>query len=103
MNEVLVAIITAGVSLIGTIITVLMANRQTIAALDKKSETSDVEIKGKIDVIQTEIKTLSERVEKHNTMIERTYELERKAAVAEEQIKVANHRIEDLEKGKVAS
>lgn len=42
------------------------------------------------------------RVEKkqdfHNKVIERTYILERRTDVQEEQIKVANHRIEDLER-----
>ena len=41
------------------------------------------------------------RVEKkqdiHNRIIERTYNLERQANVQDEQIKVINHRIEDLE------
>ena len=37
-------------------------------------------------------------LDKHNNVIERTYKLEELTAVQEEQIKVANHRIEDLEK-----
>ena len=37
------------------------------------------------------------KVDKHNTVIERTYKLEETQAVMEEQIKVANHRIADLE------
>ena len=41
---------------------------------------------------------LTKRVEKHNNVVERTYKLEELTAVQEEQIKVANHRIEDLEK-----
>ena len=35
----------------------------------------------------------------HNNLIERTYALEEKQAVLSEQVKVANHRIDDLEKG----
>lgn len=98
-DAVIVAMVTAGLSLLGTVVTVLAANRSTLAALDKKSETSDIEIQGKIDVIRTEIRTLSDRVEKHNGMIERTAALERRMAVAEERVKVANHRLEDLERG----
>lgn len=97
-NGILVAIITAGVSLIGTIITVLAANRSTIDAMDKKSEVNDTNIQGQINVIHQEIKTLSDRVEKHNSIIERTYRLEEKTALQDEKIKVANHRIDDLEK-----
>lgn len=37
------------------------------------------------------IEQLEKKVEKHNSVVERTY-------VIEEQIKVANHRIDDLEK-----
>lgn len=45
-----------------------------------------------------DINTLSQRVEKHNGVIERTYHLEDNDKLLEEKIKVANHRIEDLEK-----
>ena len=41
---------------------------------------------------------LEKKVEEHNTVIERTYKLEEAQAVMQEQIKVANHRIGDLEK-----
>ncbi len=43
------------------------------------------------------IQQLEEKVEKHNKVIERVYNLEKNEAVIEEEIKVANHRIEDLE------
>lgn len=44
------------------------------------------------------LEQLEKKVDKHNTVIERTYKLEESQAVMEEQIKVANHRITDLEK-----
>ena len=37
-------------------------------------------------------------VDKHNSVIARTYKLEQDYAVVAEQIKVANHRIEDSER-----
>jgi hypothetical protein len=43
------------------------------------------------------IAQLEKKVEKHNTVIERVYDLERHEAVMEEDIKVANKRIGDLE------
>ena len=46
------------------------------------------------------LEQLEKKVDKHNTVIERTYKLEENQAVMEEQIKVANHRIADLENGK---
>ena len=44
------------------------------------------------------IEQLEKKVEKHNSVVERTYKLEQDYAVVTEQIKVANHRIDDLEK-----
>ena len=43
------------------------------------------------------LEELEKKVDKHNQVIERTYELESRADVMDEQIKVANHRIADLE------
>lgn len=56
------------------------------------------------------IEQLEKKVEKHNNLVERTYNLEQKQALLEsalddherlyaEKINVANHRIEDLERG----
>ena len=44
------------------------------------------------------IEQLEKKVDKHNTVIERTYKLEETQAVIQEQIKVVNHRIGDLER-----
>lgn len=44
------------------------------------------------------IQQLEEKVEKHNSLVSRMYEVEKREAVFEEEIKVANHRIDDLEK-----
>lgn len=41
---------------------------------------------------------LEKQVEKHNSIVERTYKLEERTELQEEKIKVANHRIDDLEK-----
>lgn len=51
-----------------------------------------------IALIDYKLTELTKRVDKHNNVIERTYRLEEASAVQEEQIKVANHRIEDLER-----
>jgi hypothetical protein len=40
---------------------------------------------------------LSKRVDKHNHLVERMYNLEQREAVMEEKMDVANHRIADLE------
>ncbi len=49
-------------------------------------------------LISYKLDELTKRVDKHNNVVERTYKLEELTAVQEEQIKVANHRIEDLER-----
>lgn len=48
-------------------------------------------------VTNYKIESLEEEVKKHNNLIERTFKLEEKMAVHDEQIKVVNHRISDLE------
>lgn len=54
---------------------------------------------GGIKLMTYRIEQLEKKVEKHNSVIERTYKLEEAQKVQEEQIKVANHRIDDLERG----
>ena len=48
-------------------------------------------------LINYRIQQLEQKVEKHNSVIERVYKLEQRDAVENEEIKVINHRIEDLE------
>ena len=48
-------------------------------------------------LIAYRLEQLEDKVNKHNNLIERTYKLEEDSAVQAEQIRVANHRISDLE------
>ena len=48
-------------------------------------------------LMEYKLDELTKRVDKHNNVVERTYGIEKRLSVQEEQIKVANHRIEDLE------
>ncbi len=43
------------------------------------------------------IEQLEKKVEKHNQVVDRVYELEKHVDVIDEEIEVANHRISDLE------
>lgn len=79
-GEIIVAIITAGLALVGTIITVRSS-----------SERTQAEVRTEIAIVKTEIKELTREVREHNNFAKRM-------PVVEEQIKVVNHRIEDLEK-----
>lgn len=73
---------------------------------DLKNDVSDMgaNLQQKIAVIELELNytrkdlnTLSSRVEKHNNVIERVYRLEDADRLLDERIKVANHRLDDLE------
>lgn len=82
MSEaVLVAVITGGLSLLGTIITVVMTSSKTYEFLKISQAVTD-----------TKIEELTREVRAHNNFAQRM-------PVVEEQIKVINHRLSDLEKG----
>lgn len=80
-TTIIVAIITGVLTLAGTIITVVAGNRKTSETLKIAQAVTD-----------TKIDQLTAAVEKHNNFASRL-------PVIEEQIKVINHRISDLEKG----
>lgn len=78
-NGVLAAIITGTLSFAGTLITVIAANKKTNENLKISQAVTD-----------TKIEELTREVRSHNNFAMRM-------PVVEEQIKVINHRIEDLE------
>ena len=51
-----------------------------------------------VAILDYRLGQLEAKVEKHNNLVERTYELEKRADVHDEKMKVANHRLDDLEK-----
>lgn len=84
-------VVVAVLSLVGTLAGAYLANRKSTA------------------LIAYRLEELEEKVNKHNQLVERTYKLEQQMEVIEaklegaenlltEKVKVANHRIEDLEK-----
>lgn len=79
METIISSVITGIVAITTCLITQGMANRKTIA------------------LIEFRLGELQKQVEKHNSVIERTYKLEEQTALQEEKIKVANHRISDIE------
>ena len=81
MSEaIIVAIITGGLSLIATIV----SNNRTAQSMDAKLDKQQA-------VTETKLEELTREVRANNNFAQRV-------PVLEEQIKVANHRIEDLEK-----
>ena len=79
METIIAAAITGGLALIGVVITSLMGNRK----IERKLEIHQA-------VTDQKIEDLTREVREHNNFA-------RRMPVVEEQIKVANHRIHDLE------
>lgn len=81
MSEaIIIAIISGGLSLIG----VIVSNSHTAQSMNAKLDKQQA-------VTETKLEELTREVLAHNNFAQRI-------PVLEEQIKVANHRIEDLEK-----
>lgn len=74
-DAIIVALIGLGGSAIGSLFGVLVSSRLT----------------------QYRLEQLEKKVEVHNGVIDRVYKLEQHNEVQDEKIRVANHRIEDLE------
>ena len=86
-----ITIISSLISTLAALGVCLFNNHYTRVQQDKKNEAT-------IALVTYRLEQLEKKVDKHNNLIERTYKLEESHAVMDEQIKVANHRISDLEK-----
>ena len=73
------AIIVALLGLAGTLAGSYLANRKSTA------------------LIAYRLEQLEQKVSKHNNLVERTYALEESVSLMDERVRVANHRIADLE------
>ena len=83
MTEIIVSIITGALTLVGVCVTAWASNRKTGAEVSNKLKTAQA-------VTDTKIEELTREVLLHNNFAQR-------GPVIEEQLKVANHRIKDLE------
>lgn len=81
MEPIVAALITGGLALLGTVITVSAGNRRT----ENSMRTNQAVMESRLDALTGEVR-------KHNHFAQRM-------PVVEEQIKVINHRLADLEKG----
>lgn len=82
MEAIISSIIVGGLALVGVILTNISTNKE----VDRKIERNQA-------VMETKLENLIEEVRKHNNFAV-------KLPVLEEQIKVINHRLTDLEKKK---
>ena len=85
-------------TIIGALISAAAAIIVCMINQNKQAVKMEANLDKWVALTNQEIKNLSERVEKHNNVIERTYKLEERTEVQEEKIKVANNRIADLER-----
>lgn len=73
------AIIVGALALVGTVVGNLIGSSKTAA------------------LVTYRLDQLEKKVQLHNNAVERLYKVEQTVEVQKEQIKVANHRLEDLE------
>ncbi len=92
------ALISSGVTLIVCMLNNCFQQRSQQKKIDVQQQQMRDANKETVDMIDYKLSELTKRVDKHNNVVERTYKLEQAVAVTDEQIKVANHRINDLEK-----
>ena len=64
----------------------------------RRAAQANVDLEVLKAAISSELGSLRREVEKHNNVIERVYDLEARMDVQEERQKVANHRLDDLER-----
>ena len=83
METIISACISAGVTLI---VCMINSSHQREQARAEQEQTRNL--------MEYKLDELTKRVDKHNNVIERTYDIE----LIEEKVKVANHRIVDLER-----
>lgn len=84
MEQIVVALITAGLSLVGVMITNYFSNKSLSDKVTHQLEVAQA-------VTECKIEELTREVRLHN-------DFARRIPVLEERVSVANHRIEDLER-----
>lgn len=75
MNEIIITAITSVATIVATVLTVWSGNKLTAYRIEQ----------------------LEEKVSKHNNLITRMYDVEKRLDVDENRISVSEHRIKDLE------
>ena len=82
MDTITVAVI----ALFGTVVSAYFSYKASAKQHDKTTA-----------LIEYRLNQLEQKVDKHNHLVERTYKIEEGLTLNSEKIKVANHRIDDLE------
>lgn len=79
METIIASVITAAVAIVVCLINNSYQNKSTRTLIEYK------------------LSELTKRVDKHNSVVERTYNIEQQLSLQDEKIKVINHRLDNLE------
>jgi hypothetical protein len=90
VTEIIVSVISALATILVVIINSRNSRKDMIAELKLQQQQSDAKLEQSQAVTNTKLETLTEEVREHNNFA-------RRMPVVEEQIKVINHRLSDLE------
>jgi hypothetical protein len=93
---IIVAVITGGCTLIGTVNTNRKLYNNTVGKLHGQFDVQNEKVAGEIALINNEIQILNTNVSKHNQVIDRTYKLELAVRLLEEQQKNQEEKIKQL-------
>lgn len=85
-SEIIVAVISGIFAFLGLWVTVKNENLKALRKIQEENEKT-----------RLRLEQLEKKQDKHNSLIERTYKIEERLNVIDEKLKVANHRIADLE------
>ena len=97
LETIISSVITGSLALFGVVITSRAQHDKTMAEITKQNAVSFEKFNGEMNLIKNDIKNLEKKQDKHNSLIERMYAVEKAVSVLEEKQQVANHRIGDLE------
>lgn len=105
MDTIIGSVITGVLALIGVIYTTKKTNQVTLTQIKNELTVARTETNGTIDLVKKDITVLQDNlmdldnhVKEHNNLVVRLYEVEKSIELLDDRIKVANHRIKDLER-----
>lgn len=109
-ESIIVALVTGGLSAVASVVaTMITSNKHSLLMQYRQTQVEDKldATARKLSAVEqrqiennTKLDSLEKKQDKHNSMIERVYQLEKGQQVHDEKIRVANHRLEDLEHGR---
>lgn len=106
METIIGSVITGVLALAGVIYTTRKTHQTTLTEIKSELDLARSETKGTIELVKKDITNLQDdltdldkHVKEHNNLVVRLYEVEKGVELLDDRIKVANHRIKDLERG----